>query len=183
MCSPGVPVELRDVTVADGGDGWALSGTVEATFRRVEGSLPAVAVVAFDADGAELARDEAGTMDAADGESFDDGSCEGSRVTASFDLSTSTLAARVAVGGGAYERACADADLDVRPREYVRDDEGDPTDFEGGWMSRSRGCGSETTEPPEGELVAVTDEPTETNESATAGAEERSSTTAESPSP
>jgi len=178
-CSAGVPVELRDVTVADAEDGWTLSGTAEATFRRTEGSVPAVAVVAFDADGAELARDEVGTLDSTDGEPFDDGSCEGARVEAPFDLSTATLPARVAVGGGASERACADDGLDVQPREYVRDDDADaePTDFEGGWTERPRECGSGETDPPEGELVAVTDEPTEANGSATPQTERDGSTT------
>lgn len=148
-------------------DEWQFSGTVEATFRRTEGTVPAVAVVAFDPDGTELARDEVGDLDAADGDSFDAGSCEGSRVDAPFGLSTAARPARVAVGGGAFDRACAGGNLDVRPREYVRDGEGQQTDFEGGWTRRTRECGSATTESPEGELVAVTDESTGGNESTT----------------
>lgn len=180
-CSPGVPVRLVDVDVADGDGEWTLSGTVEATYRRTEGALSAVAVVAFDADGTELAHDEVGDLDAAAGESFDAGSCEGSRVAAPFELSTAGRPARVAVGGGAFDRACADGDLDVQPREYVRDDEGQPTDFEGGWTRRTRECGSATTESPEGELVAVTDESTDGNESTTE-TDEDGSTTAADPS-
>lgn len=149
-CGFSITVFLSDDTTIRETAGWTIEGDLGVTFRRTEGTLESVFVAAYDDTGEELGRSFVGDLDDDDGESFENATCEGSRLREPFELTVGALPSEIRISGGVRDRQCNEDDVRVDVQKYEADTDDDrPTDFEEDWQESTWHCpGEGPTETP-----------------------------------
>lgn len=152
-CGFEIRLALSEDTTVDAGEEFALDGTVRVSFTDLVDDAVArsVAVVLAAEDGDPIARTGVGDVAQADGESYDEGTCEGDRVTVPVTVTAETTPELVTLTCERWPRYCeaqtGEEEYDapaIHPREYVPP-EGSPAGELGEWDDRRRRCpGTET---------------------------------------